>query len=79
MLYLGGPPNLIAALEPLLKLVSETRLVIATEPRKAAALKLAMNLNIVVMIEGLCEALTWSRPAAGCAAQASAGVPCRSR
>lgn len=63
MLYLGGPPNLIAALEPLLKLVSETRLVIATEPRKAAALKLAMNLNIVVMLEGLCEALTFARRA----------------
>ncbi|MFA5057402.1 MAG: NAD(P)-dependent oxidoreductase [Opitutaceae bacterium] len=61
--YLGGPPDLIAAVEPLLRLVSETRLVIAAEPRKAAALKLAMNLNIVVMLEGLCEALTFARRA----------------
>ncbi len=61
--YLGGPADLIAAVEPLLKLVSEIRLVIAAEPRKAAALKLAMNLNLAVMLEGLCEALTFARRA----------------
>ena len=61
--YLGGPPDLIAAVEPLLKLVSELRVVIAPEPRKAAALKLAMNLNLAVLLEGLCEALTFTRRA----------------
>jgi 3-hydroxyisobutyrate dehydrogenase-like beta-hydroxyacid dehydrogenase len=61
--YLGGPPDLIAAAEPLLRLVSATRLVVAAEPRKAAALKLAMNLNLAVMIEGLSEALTFARRA----------------
>jgi 3-hydroxyisobutyrate dehydrogenase len=61
--YLGGAADLIAAAEPLLSLVSETRLVVSTEPRKAAALKLAMNLNLAVMLEGLCEALTFARRA----------------
>jgi 3-hydroxyisobutyrate dehydrogenase len=61
--YLGGPADVIAAVEPLLGLVSEVRLVIAAEPRKAAALKLAMNLNLAVMLEGLCEALTFARRA----------------
>jgi 3-hydroxyisobutyrate dehydrogenase len=61
--YLGGPADLIAAVQPLLQLVSEKRLVIAAEPRAAAALKLAMNLNLAVMLEGLCEALTFARRA----------------
>jgi 3-hydroxyisobutyrate dehydrogenase len=61
--YLGGPAEVIAAVQPLLELVSEQRLVIAAEPRKAAALKLAMNLNLAVMLEGLCEALTFARRA----------------
>jgi 3-hydroxyisobutyrate dehydrogenase-like beta-hydroxyacid dehydrogenase len=61
--YLGGPTDLIAAVQPLLQLVSEKRLAIAAEPRKAAALKLAMNLNLAVMLEGLCEALTFARRA----------------
>ncbi len=61
--YLGGPAEVIAQVEPLLRLVSEIRLVIAAEPRKAAALKLAMNLNLAVMLEGLCEALTLARRA----------------
>ena len=61
--FLGGPPDLIAAAEPLLRLVSETRIVVAAEPRKAAALKLAMNLNIAVMIESLSEALIFARRA----------------
>jgi 3-hydroxyisobutyrate dehydrogenase-like beta-hydroxyacid dehydrogenase len=61
--YLGGAADLIAAAEPLLSLVSETRLVVSAEPRKAAALKLAMNLNLAVMLEGLCEALVFARRA----------------
>jgi 3-hydroxyisobutyrate dehydrogenase len=61
--YLGGPADLIEAVEPLLRLVSEVRLAIAAEPRKAAALKLAMNLNLAVMLEGLSEAFTFARRA----------------
>jgi 3-hydroxyisobutyrate dehydrogenase len=61
--YLGGPDDLIAEVLPLLELVSEKRLVIAAEPRKAAALKLAMNLNLAVLLEGLCESLTFARRA----------------
>jgi len=61
--YLGGSGDLVAAVLPLLELVSEKRLLIAAEPRKAAALKLAMNLNLAIMIEGLCEALTFARRA----------------
>lgn len=53
--YLGGDPALIAWLEPLLALVSAARLHIGTN-RQAAALKLAMNLNIAVQMQGLVEA-----------------------
>lgn len=60
--YLGGDPDLIAELEPLLELVSVTRFPIGTA-RQAAALKLAMNLNIAAQMEALCEALTLSRRA----------------
>ena len=61
--YIGGPEGLFAELQPLLALVSEKRLFIAVESRKASALKLAMNLNLAVMLEGLCEALVFSRRA----------------
>ncbi len=53
--YLGGDAALIAELEPLLALVSATRLHIG-DHRQAAALKLAMNLNIAVQFQGLIEA-----------------------
>ncbi len=53
--YLGGEAALIAWLEPVLSLVSATRLHIGTN-RQAAALKLAMNLNVAVQIQGLIEA-----------------------
>lgn len=53
--YLGGDASLVAELEPLLSLVSATRLHIG-DHRQAAALKLAMNLNIAVQIQGLIEA-----------------------
>lgn len=53
--YLGGEATLVAALEPLLACVSATRLHIGSN-RQAAALKLAMNLNIAVQIQGLIEA-----------------------
>jgi 3-hydroxyisobutyrate dehydrogenase-like beta-hydroxyacid dehydrogenase len=61
--YLGGSDDLVADVRPLLELVSEKRFVVACEPRKAAALKLAMNLNLAIMLEGLCEALTFARRA----------------
>jgi 3-hydroxyisobutyrate dehydrogenase len=53
--YLGGEPALVAELEPVLALVSAARLRIG-DHRQAAALKLAMNLNIAVQIQGLLEA-----------------------
>ncbi len=60
--YLGGEAALIAELEPLLGLVSVTRLHIGTG-EQAATLKLAMNLNIAAQMEALCEALTLARRA----------------
>lgn len=53
--YLGGEAALVAWLEPLLSIVSAVRLQIGTN-RQAAALKLAMNLNIAVQAQGLVEA-----------------------
>jgi 3-hydroxyisobutyrate dehydrogenase-like beta-hydroxyacid dehydrogenase len=53
--FLGGDAALVAELEPLLALVSATRLHIG-DNRQAAALKLAMNLNIAVQMQGLLEA-----------------------
>lgn len=60
--YLGGDASLIAELEPLLSLVSQTRLHIGT-PVQAATLKLAMNLNLAVQMQALSEALTLARRA----------------
>ncbi|MBB5350786.1 3-hydroxyisobutyrate dehydrogenase [Haloferula luteola] len=53
--YLGGDPALCRELEPLLSLVSETRMRIGI-PSQACALKLSMNLNISAQMEALCEA-----------------------
>lgn len=60
--YLGGDVTLMAELEPLLALVSETRFPIGTNTQ-AATLKLAMNLNIAAHMQGLAEALTMARRA----------------
>lgn len=60
--FLGGDAGLVAEMEPLLALVSETRFHIGT-PRQATAIKLAMNLNIAVQMQGLSEALTFARKA----------------
>jgi 3-hydroxyisobutyrate dehydrogenase-like beta-hydroxyacid dehydrogenase len=60
--FLGGDAALVAELEPLLALVSETRLHIG-DHRQAATLKLAMNLNIAAQMQALAEALTLSRRA----------------
>ncbi|HTB80132.1 MAG TPA: NAD(P)-dependent oxidoreductase [Opitutaceae bacterium] len=60
--FLGGDAALIAEMEPLLALVSAYRFHIGTGAQ-AAALKLALNLNIAVQMEGLGEALTMARRA----------------
>lgn len=60
--FLGGDAALIAELEPLLALVSAHRFHIGTGAQ-AATLKLALNLNIAVQMEGLGEALTMARRA----------------
>lgn len=60
--YFGGDAALIAELEPLLSIVSETRFHIGTN-KQAATLKLAMNLNIAAHMQGLAEALTMARRA----------------
>jgi len=60
--YLGGDAALIAALEPLLGLISTARFHIG-DHRQAATIKLAMNLNISAQMQGLSEALTIARRA----------------
>jgi 3-hydroxyisobutyrate dehydrogenase-like beta-hydroxyacid dehydrogenase len=60
--YFGGDAAVIAEIEPLLSLVSESRFHIGTN-RQAATLKLAMNLNIAAQMQGLAEALTMARRA----------------
>lgn len=60
--FLGGDTALVAEMEPLLALVSAHRFHIGTGAQ-AAALKLALNLNIAVQMEGLGEALTMARRA----------------
>ena len=60
--YLGGDSGLIEELEPVLSLISITRFRIGTNGQ-AAALKLAMNLNIAAQMQGLVEALTIARRA----------------
>lgn len=60
--YLGGDAGLIAELEPALALISAARLRIG-DHRQAAALKLAMNLNLAVQMQGLVEARALARSA----------------
>jgi 3-hydroxyisobutyrate dehydrogenase-like beta-hydroxyacid dehydrogenase len=60
--YLGGDPALIAELEPLLALISEARMRIG-DHQQATVLKLAMNLNICALLQGLSEALVMARRA----------------
>jgi 3-hydroxyisobutyrate dehydrogenase-like beta-hydroxyacid dehydrogenase len=60
--FLGGDPALVAEVEPLLALVSAHRFHIGTGVQ-AAAIKLALNLNILAQMEGLAEALTIARRA----------------
>jgi 3-hydroxyisobutyrate dehydrogenase len=58
--YLGGEADLVAELDPLLAVVSSTRLHVGGH-RQAATIKLAMNLNLSAQMEGLAEALTLAR------------------
>jgi glyoxylate/succinic semialdehyde reductase len=60
--YLGGDRALIQEAEPLLALISAKRFVVGTN-EQACTLKLAMNLNVAIQMEGLAEALTLARQA----------------
>jgi len=60
--FMGGDVHALDAVEPLLALVSETRFRLP-KVRQAAALKLAMNLNIAAQMQALSESLTFARRA----------------
>jgi 3-hydroxyisobutyrate dehydrogenase-like beta-hydroxyacid dehydrogenase len=60
--FMGGDTAALDAVEPLLALVSETRFRLPSV-RQAAALKLAMNLNIAGQMQALSESLTFARRA----------------
>jgi 3-hydroxyisobutyrate dehydrogenase-like beta-hydroxyacid dehydrogenase len=60
--FMGGDAAALDAVEPLLALVSETRFRLPTVGQ-AAALKLAMNLNIAAQMQALSESLTFARRA----------------
>jgi 3-hydroxyisobutyrate dehydrogenase-like beta-hydroxyacid dehydrogenase len=60
--FMGGEPVALGAVEPLLAQVSETRFRLPSV-RQAAALKLAMNLNIAAVMAALGESLTFARQA----------------
>jgi 3-hydroxyisobutyrate dehydrogenase-like beta-hydroxyacid dehydrogenase len=60
--FMGGDAVALDAVEPLLALVSETRFRLPTTSQ-AAALKLALNLNIAAQMEALAESLTLARQA----------------
>lgn len=60
--FMGGDAAAIDAVEPLLALVSETRFRLR-DVRQAAAVKLAMNLNVAGQMQALAESLTFAREA----------------
>jgi 3-hydroxyisobutyrate dehydrogenase-like beta-hydroxyacid dehydrogenase len=60
--YLGGEAETLAEAEPVLAHISEFRFRIGTH-RQAAALKLAMNMQIACLMEALSEAITYARRA----------------
>jgi 3-hydroxyisobutyrate dehydrogenase-like beta-hydroxyacid dehydrogenase len=60
--YLGGEPAEVAAAEPALSLISARRIPVGTG-EQACTVKLAMNLQIAVQAEALCEALHTARRA----------------
>jgi 3-hydroxyisobutyrate dehydrogenase-like beta-hydroxyacid dehydrogenase len=59
---LGGKSAVIERADPVLAHLSELRHRIGTE-RQAAALKLAFNLQVAIMMEGICESLATARRA----------------
>jgi 3-hydroxyisobutyrate dehydrogenase-like beta-hydroxyacid dehydrogenase len=60
--FMGGETAALDAVEPLLALVSDTRFRLPSVGQ-AAALKLAMNLNIAGQMQALSESLTFAREA----------------
>jgi len=58
--YLGGSPGVIEKAGPILERISSARLYIG-EIGSASSLKLAMNLNLALMIQALSESLTLAR------------------
>jgi 3-hydroxyisobutyrate dehydrogenase-like beta-hydroxyacid dehydrogenase len=60
--YLGGDERLIHSLDTTLALIAGTRLQIGTQAQ-AASLKLAMNLQLAIMAEAMCESLHFARRA----------------
>jgi 3-hydroxyisobutyrate dehydrogenase-like beta-hydroxyacid dehydrogenase len=58
--YLGSEAETIAAIEPVLAHLSEFRFAVGTH-RQAAALKLAMNMQIACLMQALAEAVTYAR------------------
>ena len=60
--FMGGEVATLAAVEPLLAHISETRFTFATV-EQAASIKLAMNLNLAGQMEALAESLTFARRA----------------
>lgn len=58
--FLGGVAAEIDAIEPVLALISETRFRIGTG-EQAARVKLAMNLNLAIQMEGIAESLAFAR------------------
>jgi 3-hydroxyisobutyrate dehydrogenase-like beta-hydroxyacid dehydrogenase len=59
---LGGKSEAIERAEPILGHLSEVRHRVGTE-RQAATLKLCLNLQVAVMMEGICESLHAARQA----------------
>ena len=60
--YQGGDPAILAEVEPVLARISQTRLHVGTEGQ-ACAVKLAMNLQLAMQCEALCESLRFARAA----------------
>jgi len=60
--FLGGQDADITAVEPLLACLSETRFRVGGL-RQAASIKLAMNLNLAIQMEGFLESLSFARRA----------------
>ncbi|CAA6694963.1 MULTISPECIES: NAD(P)-dependent oxidoreductase [unclassified Lentimonas] len=60
--FMGGEPSDIERVQPALAQISAQQFHIGS-PAQAATIKLAMNLQIAVMTEALCESITMSRDA----------------